>query len=103
MTKHTQGIWEIEPGAGNGAWIGNGNGWAALALGNNNENARANARLIAAAPEMAGDGQFLLDRLDDFEREIEDEALIREWSGHVAPALSRFRAAITKALTEVKS
>lgn len=62
----------------------------------------ADACLIAAAPEVVGAGQFLLDRLDDFEREIQSEELAREWAGHVAPALSRFRAAITKALTEVQ-
>jgi hypothetical protein len=57
----------------------------------------ANARLIAAAPEMHSDGAFLLDRLDDFEREIQDEELLREWAGHVSPAIARFRAALSRA------
>jgi hypothetical protein len=52
MNKHTPGPWEIEPNAGKGAWISNDFGWAALALGNDHDNARANARLIAAAPDL---------------------------------------------------
>lgn len=40
------------------------------------------------------DAAFLLERLDDFEREIEDENLIREWAGNVVPAMTRLRDAI---------
>lgn len=58
----------------------------------------ANARLIAAAPDMACDGQFLLDRLDEFERDGLSGYGEREWIDHVAPAIARFRAAIAKAL-----
>jgi hypothetical protein len=57
-----------------------------------------NARLIAAAPCVVEGGSFLLDRLDDFERAMEaNEDTEREWHGHVAPAIARFRAAIAKA------
>lgn len=61
------------------------------------QQSEANARLIAAAPEMFGDGAFLLDRLDDFEREIDRDDMSRQWAGHVSPAIERFRAAIAKA------
>ena len=47
--------------------------------------------------ELLRDGAFLLDRLDDFEREILDDNLAREWSGHVMPAIARFRAHVAKA------
>jgi hypothetical protein len=57
----------------------------------------ANARLIAAAPDLASDGAFLLARLREFEREIATEALAREWFGHVGPAIARFSASLTKA------
>jgi len=53
-----------------------------------------NARLITAAPVMATDGQFLLDRLDELEI---PENLAREWFGHVEPAIERFRAALRAA------
>lgn len=64
------------------------------------EESAANARLIAAAPCIAGSGQFLLDRLAGFERTVESEsgdAAVTDWHGHVAPAIARFRAAISKA------
>lgn len=63
-----------------------------------NRTSEANARLIAAAPCVVEGGSFLLDRLDDFERVMEaNEDTEREWHGHVAPAIARFRAAIAKA------
>jgi len=39
-------------------------------------------------------GSFLLDRLDDHENRINSEEDAREWHGHVAPAIARFRAAL---------
>lgn len=51
----------------------------------------------AAAPDLYGDGQFLLDRLSEFERELADDHVAREFMGHVAPAIARFRAALAKA------
>lgn len=60
------------------------------------EEYRSNALLIAAAPELLGDGQFLLDRLAEFERELEDDQVAREFYGHVSPAIARFSAAIAK-------
>jgi hypothetical protein len=50
---------------------------------------RENERLRTA-------GAFLLNRLDDFEREIQDDELAREWSGHVVPAIARL-ATLTRA------
>lgn len=61
------------------------------------ETIEANANLIAAAPDLHSHGTFLLERLNDFEREIQDDELAREWSGHVMPAIARFSAAIAKA------
>lgn len=58
---------------------------------------RGDARLIAAAPCMKDHGLFLLDRLEEFERELLDDEVAREFMGHVAPAIARFRAAIAKA------
>lgn len=55
------------------------------------------ARLVGEAPYMAAAGQFLIDRLDEFEREIQSDDLAREWMGHISPALHRFRAAISRA------
>lgn len=53
MTKHTPGPWVAEPGGGRGAWImGANREWTALACGDTDESANANARLIAAAPEL---------------------------------------------------
>lgn len=63
----------------------------------------ANARLIAAAPTVTAEGAFLLNRLADFERTMEAEsgdAAVRDWHGHVAPAIARFRAAIQSATGE---
>jgi hypothetical protein len=51
--KHTPGPWQREVGAGRGAWImGPTKEWAALACGDTDRRAEANARLIAAAPDM---------------------------------------------------
>jgi len=37
---------------------------------------------------------FLADRLDEFERVLLDDEVAREFHGHVAPALARFRQAL---------
>lgn len=50
---YTPGPWVVEQNGGKGAWIAGSTGeWAALACGDSNATAEANARLIAAAPEM---------------------------------------------------
>ena len=61
----TPGPWSREVGAGRGAWIAGANmhGWAALACGNTDAEAEANARLIAAAPELYEALQFARDEL----------------------------------------
>lgn len=51
--SYTPGPWVAEPGGGKGAWIKGPTGeWAALACGDTDGSAAANARMIAAAPEM---------------------------------------------------
>jgi hypothetical protein len=57
------------------------------------------ARIIAAVPQLVTDAQFLIDRLYEFEASLEDGASFREFHGHVAPALVRFRAAIENAVS----
>lgn len=59
--------------------------------------AEANAYLIAAAPELKSEGKFLLARLEEFERDLLDDDIGREFAGHVAPAIARLRAAVLKA------
>ena len=50
---HTPGPWRAEEGTGRGAWIMGSTGeWSALACGDTDESARANAQLIAAAPDL---------------------------------------------------
>jgi|GEM_PF-902820 len=60
----------------------------------------ANACLIAAAPDLEQDGSFLLDRLDEFASEFQDDDVARQFYGHVSPAMARFRAAIARARGE---
>lgn len=51
--KSTPGPWTAEKNGGKGAWIKGANGeWSAMACGTDDENADANARLIAAAPDL---------------------------------------------------
>jgi hypothetical protein len=52
-SKHTPGPWNAEPMTGRGAWVKGSSGeWAALSCGDTDTTAEANARLIAAAPEL---------------------------------------------------
>lgn len=39
-------------------------------------------------------GDFLLDRLDDFQLAMTSGDDAREWHGHVTPAIARFRMAL---------
>lgn len=57
----------------------------------------ANAHLIATAPDLTDHGRFLLNRLEEFEHELLDDEVAREFMGHVSPAIARFRDAIAKA------
>lgn len=53
MAEHTPGPWLAETPSCKGSWVkGSGGKWTALACGESDENAGANARLIAAAPDM---------------------------------------------------
>lgn len=52
-TAHTPGPWNAEPMTGRGAWVKGSSGeWAALSCGDTDATAEANARLIAAAPDL---------------------------------------------------
>ena len=54
--------------------------------------------LIAAAPDLLIDGEFLADRLQELDgASASPEEFVREFYGHVAPALARFRAATVRA------
>jgi len=93
---HTPGPWEREKGAGRGAWIkGRSGEWAALACGGNDETAEANARMIAAAPDLLDVARLTL-------RTILDEA---ERTGYETPAdtmlVAELEAVIAKATTAV--
>jgi hypothetical protein len=53
VSRFTPGPWEAEPQTGRGAWIKGSDGeWAALSCGDTDERGRANAHLIAAAPDL---------------------------------------------------
>lgn len=41
---------------------------------------------------MKWEAQFLLDRLDEYDPEDEDH--VRDWHGHVTPAIARLRRAL---------
>lgn len=86
---HTPGPWEKEPEAGRGAWIKGANDeWAALACGDTDESARANAHLIAAAPDLLEALRVLLAYLPADEDAVDPQQ-------HAA--LRAARAAIAKA------
>ena len=57
----------------------------------------ANARLFSAAPDLYADGAFLIARLEEFEIVLTDDPEAREFYGHVAPAIARFKTALSKA------
>jgi hypothetical protein len=67
------------------------------------ENARqiANARLIAAAPSLYADAEFLCARIRELEGEMrDDDELSRQYFGHVLPALARMESALAEARGE---
>lgn len=43
---------------------------------------------------MRQEAQFLLDRLDEYD--LKDEDHVRDWHGHVTPAIARLRSALAK-------
>lgn len=64
MSKRTPGPWQAEPMTGRGAWIKGENGnWAALSCGETDLEAEANARLIAAAPELLAALKSMVERV----------------------------------------
>jgi hypothetical protein len=54
------------------------------------------AALQSEADRLRANGEFLLDRLSQFEGDCEfNDETYREWGGHVVPAIERFRAALS--------
>lgn len=91
---HTPKPWEAEPGAGRGAWIKGANEeWAALACGDTDESARANAKLIAAAPDLLAALRHALIIIEDRAGKS-PMATTREYAATVRAEIN---AAITKA------
>lgn len=71
----TPGPWIAEEGVGKGAWIkGASEEWSALACGDTHETANANARLIAAAPELL---ELACQYRDDLRRPPSPESIER--------------------------
>jgi hypothetical protein len=62
---------------------------------------QANARLIAAAPSLYADAEFLCARIRELEGEMrDDDDLSRQYFGHVLPALARMESALGEARGE---
>lgn len=60
----------------------------------------ANARLIAAAPELYEEAEFLVGRLRSLESELGDDDTAREYYGHVVPSIARLASILAKARGE---
>jgi hypothetical protein len=56
-------------------------------------NTRAQPEIITALAEQ---GRFLIDRLEEFETELLDDEVARQFFGHVTPALARFSDTVAK-------
>lgn len=90
--RFTPGPWMAEPMTGRGAWVkGESGEWAALSCGNTDAIAEANARLIAAAPDMY---EALIAALPYIESELDNAAYKR---GAVAKVVAQMNAIIAKA------
>ena len=104
--RATPGPWSVErygDGDGDSLVIHSGEDWRVcfMATPGSSPNAmariEANANLIAAAPTLADEGQFLSDRLSELDWSMDAEGIARDFHGHVLPSLERFRAALAKA------
>ena len=76
MSKHTPGPWEASHDIDANCVARITSGWVVVSIGAdpNKFDAKADAQLIAAAPEMLKALEYLLTRLDD----IEDERIAQE-------------------------
>ena len=76
MSKHTPGPWEASHDIDANCVATITSGWVVVSIGAdpNKFDAKADAQLIAAAPEMLKALEYLLTRLDD----IEDERIAQE-------------------------
>ena len=61
---------------------------------------KANAHLIAAAPELYSDAEFLCARVRELENDLAADETARNYYGHVIPALARMESALAKARGE---
>jgi len=91
--KHTPGPWvPVE------MMIGSRSFWVAISAEGRLPETEANARLIAAAPDMAAEAAFLLERLSDLENGWDDDKdAYRDFCGHVSPSAARLRAILGEA------
>lgn len=102
-TTHTPGPWKTSRDrlSGNHGLVGDGMWFAKISWTVRDDRNEADARLIAAAPDLLELSRFLIERLDDFERdplqEDDGEYTLRQFAGHVSPAIERLRAAIASA------
>jgi hypothetical protein len=60
----------------------------------------ANGFLIAAAPELYSDAEFLCARVRELENDLAADETARNYYGHVIPALARMESALAKARGE---
>lgn len=66
--------------------------------GKTEEAQTANGFLIGASPDLLNEAVRLVERLAEFESELEDDGVAREFYGHVSPAIANLKYAIAKAL-----
>jgi hypothetical protein len=93
----TPGPWELRPHAKLGGtqmyWVND-----VTSVGTQVE---ADARLIAAAPGLYADAEFLCARIRELEGEMrDDDEFSRQYFGHILPAVARMESALAEARGE---
>ena len=112
MAEHTPGPWKVGSKARMKPYVEGADGMFVASCGGNApgkgnydtatwRRREANARLIAAAPDLLEALKRLLSRLAEFEADANmDAQTFREWAGHVEPAVRNALAAIAKATSD---